>query len=192
MIHTIHHLIAALQSPAHYKHELLSMRPLEAKEFDGPKSGIHMNPDALAALEGCQERGKVVNGQAEGLECTTIIDAMTDGAILRCITTPKDAPSAGPDAFANLVQRWSLDMQMALDMALVGDFWYGWVCIEAQAPYATALYTPSAMLITSGKLKLAKAIHTIKTAETTQKFTAYTGTQTVHVPKWRQQEIESL
>lgn len=187
---TIHHLRAALKSAAHYRHELTATRLDRPAEFLGAKSGVADNPDAMAALAGCERRGEPLAATIEGVYCSTIIDAMGDSAILRCITTPKESPSASPEAFAILCQTWHLDMQMALDLAIAGELWYAFIVIECNAPYAAAIYTPSTALIKSGKLKLNKALATIKSADTSNPQ-AYPGVQILHVPKWRELEIES-
>ena len=193
MTTTIHHLRAALRSGAHYRHELLANRLDRPAEFEGAKSGVSENPDAMAALAGCERRGDPLAGMIEEVYCSTVIDAMGDGAILRCITTPKDAPSAAPDAFQALCQSWSLDMQMALDMELAfpgQSPWYGFIVIECTAPYATALYTPDATFIKSGQAKLSKALAVIRNADTSPPA-AYPGVQILHVPAWREKELEN-
>ncbi len=192
---TIHHLRAALRSPAHYKHELKATHQDCAFEFTGAKSCIAENPDALKALNGCQDRGTVLNGIIDGIECTTLIDARGEGAILRGITTPKDAQSASLQSFAALIQRLHLDMQMALDMALTGsdvEPWYAWIVVECNTPYATAIYTPSAAVIASGKEKLRKALSVIRQSQESGSYPAYGGLQVVHVPKWRENELSEL
>lgn len=183
MILNINHLRAALHSFRHYEHELTSTRELVAGEFLGVKSGAEHNPAVMAALRGCPERGIIRAGVVEGLEMMTMLDAKGPEAMLRCVTTPKDAPYNTAESFAALIQRWDLDLQMALDFALY-PAWPAWVVIECIAPYVAWFHNPTELNIISGKRKLAQAIATIKAGPSTS-----LDPIPVHVPLWREKQL---
>lgn len=183
------HLRAALKSAAHFRHEITDPSPEVAATFDGAKTGVRDHVAARQALEACPVRSEVVSGLVEGLKCSTTIDASGPGMILRQITMPKDAPYAEPSAFEALIQRWHLDLQVALDMALTSDAWYGWIAQEPCAPYACQLFTPTAALLESGKEKLAKALAVARSINDTADCPAYKGVTAVGIPGWRAKEL---
>lgn len=181
---------AALQSPSKYRHALASKDAETANVFDGLKSGIQHNRHALAALEGCPVRGERCVRVIDGIECSAVIDAMGEVAILRCITTPKESPSADLKTFTNLVQKWHLDLQMEFEKAVAfPDAWYAWVVIECNAPYDTAIYSATAGLIVSGKEKLKRAFDNIRLANLPKLPSTYPEIESVPVPEWREKEL---
>lgn len=153
----------------------------------GMAASVAAHPEASTMLAECPNRETFLTAEFEGVVIKGLIDAH-GATILADLKTTSDA---SPSEFMRKVQALHYDFQIAFYQQLVSpEIWCGWITVENEYPHVTAVYTPSAALLESGREKMRRAIALYKECQKANAWPAFPGITTLHLPKWREMELQ--